>query len=114
MIVCVCQALVTPTVASIYKNSATLSNTVDEEKKKFIHQLMDQEAKRRDEFVIKLKEFQEKDGLKPGQNEFGTHARSHSQQQPARSKRTNERAVQRVPSPRLRLLSLFLALTLSL
>ena len=72
---CVCsacvQALVTPTVASIYKNSATLSNTTDEDKKQLIHGLMAQEAKRRDEFVAKLREFQEKDGLKPGQNEFG-------------------------------------------
>jgi len=64
-------ALVTPTVASIYKNSATLSNTSGEEKKAQIHALIAQEEKRRDEFVLKLKEFQEKDGLKPTQNDFG-------------------------------------------
>lgn len=76
--VCV-QALVTPTVASIYKNSATLSNTTDEDKKQLIHGLMAQEAKRRDEFVAKLREFQEKDGLKPGQNEFGQeNTRAHT------------------------------------
>lgn len=72
------QALVTPTVASIYKNSATLSNTTDEDKKQMIHGLMAQEAKRRDEFVAKLREFQEKDGLKPGQNEFGRLTHAHT------------------------------------
>lgn len=63
----------TPTVASIYKNSATLSNTAEDniEKRAQIHALMAQEAKRRDEFVAQLREFQLKDGLKPDQNEFG-------------------------------------------
>lgn len=64
----------TPTVASIYKNSATLSNTAEDnvEKRAQIHALMTQEAKRRDEFLVQLREFQLKDGLKPEQNEFGT------------------------------------------
>ena len=66
-------ALLTPTVASIYKNSATRSNTKpdDAEKLALIDNLISQEAKRRDELIVQLKEFQSKDGLKPTENEFG-------------------------------------------
>jgi hypothetical protein len=65
-------------VASIYKNSATLSNTNDEAKKQLIYGLIAQEEKRRDDFVVKLREFQQKDGLKPGQNEFGQQAHTQN------------------------------------
>jgi len=73
-------------VASIYKNSATLSNTNDETKKQLIYGLIAQEEKRRDDFVVKLREFQQKDGLKPGQNEFGqqAHTTTHAQLPAAR------------------------------
>jgi hypothetical protein len=36
-----------------------------------IHGLISQEEGKRDEVVVKLREFQSKDGLKPEQNEFG-------------------------------------------
>lgn len=66
-------ALLTPAVASIYKNHATRSNTKpdDEEKLKFIDSLIEQQAKLRDDLVAHLRTFQQKDGLRPDENEFG-------------------------------------------
>jgi len=64
-------ALVTPAVASIFKNQVTKEKTTDEAKKAQIDTLIAQESRRRDEIVEKLRAFQEQDGLKPDENEFG-------------------------------------------
>lgn len=65
-------ALVTPTVASIYKNKATRLNTTDEEKLATIDGLIAQEEKRRDEILETLRGLHEKEGLRAGENEFGS------------------------------------------
>lgn len=66
-------ALLTPAVASIYKNSATRSNTKDDntEQLQLIEKLITEQAKLRDDLIAQLRLFQAKDGLKPPEQPFG-------------------------------------------